>query len=196
MPFRSSPWNNFSEAYIRHCPALKIRTTCHVRDLWKSARSCKQLRLLCPPDPWNSPGTVLLRGFIRELWNPLSKIVLSKCSLIWNKAPVNIWNDHKLKNNLHDWPVNIFPCFWHCHLDHELWLISVMHIYVTCNSCDATVISYFTDVNECENNPCQNGGICTDGIHSYTCLCPVGRTGEHCERSRSRKGCWEMWRGI
>ena len=42
---------------------IKIRTICHVRDLWKLARSCKQLRLLCSPDPWNFPGAALCRGF-------------------------------------------------------------------------------------------------------------------------------------
>ena len=33
----------------------------------------------------------------REHWNPLSKTVhvLSKCSFIWNKEPVNIWNNLK-----------------------------------------------------------------------------------------------------
>ena len=31
----------------------------------------------------------------QELWNPLSKTVLSKCSFISNKGPVNIWNDRK-----------------------------------------------------------------------------------------------------
>ena len=30
-----------------------------------------------------------------ELWNLLSKTVLSKCSFIWNKGPVNIWDDRK-----------------------------------------------------------------------------------------------------
>ena len=29
------------------------------------------------------------------LWNPLSKTVRSKYSFIWNKWPVNIWNDHQ-----------------------------------------------------------------------------------------------------
>ena len=31
----------------------------------------------------------------RELWNPPSKAVLSKCIFISNTVPVNIWNDHK-----------------------------------------------------------------------------------------------------
>ena len=30
-----------------------------------------------------------------ELWNPLSETVINRCSFIWNKGPVNFWNDHK-----------------------------------------------------------------------------------------------------
>ena len=30
-----------------------------------------------------------------ELWNTLSKAVLSKCSCVWNKGPANIYNDRK-----------------------------------------------------------------------------------------------------
>ena len=30
-----------------------------------------------------------------EFWIPLSKTVLSECSFIWNKVPVNIGNDGK-----------------------------------------------------------------------------------------------------
>ena len=28
-----------------------------------------------------------------EIWNPLSKTVLNKCSIVWNKLPVNSQND-------------------------------------------------------------------------------------------------------
>ena len=31
----------------------------------------------------------------KELWNPLSKAVLSKRGFIWNEGPVYIWNNHK-----------------------------------------------------------------------------------------------------
>ena len=40
--------------------------------------------LLCPPDLWNLPSTVLLDG---ELWNIFSKTVLSKCRL-FAKEPI------------------------------------------------------------------------------------------------------------
>ena len=43
-----------------------------------------------------------------ELWNPLSKIVIGKCSFIWNKRPVNIWTYRKAQNV---GPVNIFQIF-------------------------------------------------------------------------------------
>ena len=36
------------------------------------------------------------------------------------------------------------------------------------------------DIDECASSPCQNGGTCTDGFNSYTCVCAAGRTGLHC----------------
>ncbi|XP_066440814.1 cubilin [Eleutherodactylus coqui] len=36
-------------------------------------------------------------------------------------------------------------------------------------------------INECTNNPCQNGGICMVGSSGYTCNCRDGWTGLHCE---------------
>nr|CAC20782.1 fibrosurfin [Paracentrotus lividus] len=36
------------------------------------------------------------------------------------------------------------------------------------------------DTDECDPNPCLNGGICTDGVNSYTCSCPPGFTGTNC----------------
>ncbi len=39
----------------------------------------------------------------------------------------------------------------------------------------------FPDINECASNPCQNGGVCVDGINRFTCNCPVGYTGLFCE---------------
>ena len=37
------------------------------------------------------------------------------------------------------------------------------------------------DIDECESNPCKNGGNCTDGFNSYSCVCPDGYTGINCE---------------
>jgi len=39
-----------------------------------------------------------------------------------------------------------------------------------------------TDFNECENNPCQNGGVCAeDGLDSFNCTCTEGWAGPICD---------------
>ncbi|KAF3848673.1 hypothetical protein F7725_015170 [Dissostichus mawsoni] len=37
------------------------------------------------------------------------------------------------------------------------------------------------NIDECESEPCQNGGTCEDQINGYTCTCAQGFLGEHCE---------------
>lgn len=43
----------------------------------------------------------------------------------------------------------------------------------------------FTDINDCESNPCRNGGTCIDGVNSYKCICSDGWEGAYCETSES-----------
>ena len=38
-----------------------------------------------------------------------------------------------------------------------------------------------TNINECDCNPCQNGGSCYDGVNYYTCQCASEFTGTHCQ---------------
>lgn len=33
------------------------------------------------------------------------------------------------------------------------------------------------DVDECSVDPCQNGATCVDMVADYTCVCPLGYTG-------------------
>jgi len=40
------------------------------------------------------------------------------------------------------------------------------------------------DINDCESNPCKNGGTCIDGINSYKCICSDGWEGTYCETSK------------
>ncbi|KAL3848339.1 hypothetical protein ACJMK2_019207, partial [Sinanodonta woodiana] len=35
-------------------------------------------------------------------------------------------------------------------------------------------------VNECTNNPCQNGGTCQNKPGSFQCICPPEFTGQLC----------------
>ena len=42
----------------------------------------------------------------------------------------------------------------------------------------------WTDVNECQSNPCQNGGRCIDGVGNYSCDCKNGFEGKNCENGK------------
>ena len=81
---------------------LNIRTICYRRDLWKFAQSCKQLRLLCTPKPWNLPGTALLCGFqssrhsTKKNWNGVTKPILVSlhiCGSMQSLATVPLWGE-------------------------------------------------------------------------------------------------------
>ena len=41
---------------------------------------------------------------------------------------------------------------------------------------------YILDIDDCESNPCQNGGKCKDGINSHICDCSSGYMGYNCEK--------------
>ncbi|XP_020628365.1 uncharacterized protein LOC110065552 [Orbicella faveolata] len=41
--------------------------------------------------------------------------------------------------------------------------------------------SCLTDLDECESNPCSNGGVCVNGVNKFTCNCIPGFTGLQCE---------------
>ncbi|EMP30126.1 Neurogenic locus notch like protein 3, partial [Chelonia mydas] len=37
------------------------------------------------------------------------------------------------------------------------------------------------EIDECQSQPCLNGGTCLDGVESYRCTCPQGYTGAQCQ---------------
>lgn len=37
-----------------------------------------------------------------------------------------------------------------------------------------------TNIDECESDPCQNGGTCVDEVNMFQCLCAAGFTGHWC----------------
>ena len=46
------------------------------------------------------------------------------------------------------------------------------------------LIELFSDIDECKNNPCKNGGKCTNTHGSYRCSCPSGFSGKNCENGK------------
>ena len=39
------------------------------------------------------------------------------------------------------------------------------------------------DIDECASNPCQNNGVCIDGVNSFECQCAAGFSGDLCQTS-------------
>ena len=38
----------------------------------------------------------------------------------------------------------------------------------------------FLHIDDCVNHTCANGGLCVDGVYSYSCNCTAGYIGERC----------------
>lgn len=55
--------------------------------------------------------------------------------------------------------------------------------------CSPPVIAAFffflTDVDDCQSEPCENGGTCIDRIDSFLCLCLPSYGGDTCEKGES-----------
>ena len=40
---------------------------------------------------------------------------------------------------------------------------------------------FVSEVDECLINPCPEGAKCVEGVNTYTCECPEGNAGKHCD---------------
>jgi hypothetical protein len=54
---------------------------------------------------------------------------------------------------------------------------------VKCHFNVNVMLMKYLDIDDCADTPCLNGGICIDGINSYTCICAPGFTGQTCDIS-------------
>ena len=50
-----------------------------------------------------------------------------------------------------------------------------------------TMTSLLSVIDDCADQPCQNGGNCTDaGIADYTCNCVAGYSGKNCSDGENK----------
>ena len=43
------------------------------------------------------------------------------------------------------------------------------------------MLVFVVDINECDSYPCLNGGTCSDGVNSFSCVCAPEITGRTCD---------------
>ena len=43
-----------------------------------------------------------------------------------------------------------------------------------------TFYCIFVEIDNCDSNPCKNGGRCKNGFATFSCTCPDGFTGNDC----------------
>ncbi|XP_025911261.1 coagulation factor VII [Apteryx rowi] len=49
----------------------------------------------------------------------------------------------------------------------------------------------YSDPNQCDSNPCQNGGTCDDQFQDYVCRCPKKYEGKNCEKAET-----DQWKCV
>ena len=50
-----------------------------------------------------------------------------------------------------------------------------------CIKCIKCHLFFHLETDECQSNPCQNGGTCIDGVYNFTCACSSYHSGSRCE---------------
>ena len=62
----------------------------------------------------------------------------------------------------------------------QVWPIDLSYLNISFPYFITTV-----NIDDCDPNPCKNGGACTDGVNTYTCVCAAGYEGDDCDSKLS-----------
>ena len=65
-----------------------------------------------------------------------------------------------------------------------LWIIT-LYALIICNFDEVFVL---IEIDECDSNPCGNGGTCNEYINEFNCTCAGGYEGTLCETGNLTSG--------
>lgn len=178
-----------ASGYSCDCPAGLTGETCET-----GMRNVKQV--------WETCET-----YMRNLWNMYEKLKSSNHRVFFENRWIGVWDGvsaaraplswAKLFNiNLVSYHLNYlkYPFLYTCHLLSyfpkilQKLTICMILLKMLLKEINFKILAlltspciYFSDVNECARNPCENNGICQNEIGSFTCQCMQGYVGTMCE---------------
>lgn len=65
-----------------------------------------------------------------------------------------------------------------------LFMYQFFFLFAISYACILFTLS-LTDIDECNSNPCRNGGNCTDLVNGYVCKCHHPWKGQMCQSSKN-----------
>lgn len=81
--------------------------------------------------------------------------------------------------------VVVFNWFsWRTWVHFKVTTVSLLMVAICTEVCAVTGFTGTQceiDIDECQLNPCLNGGICNDLINTFRCVCAIGFTGNRCQ---------------
>ena len=107
----SKTYNTFSGLFWSPIGSRRAARGTRICETHLLARSCKQLHLVCLPDPWNLPGTILFSGKLP------SSFEIHWVRLYFGNVVSFVMKDlwiYVITINGYAGPVHIFPNFCHC----------------------------------------------------------------------------------
>lgn len=128
-------------------------------------------------------------------WSQLSNwwvcIAVSVSSRIWDwimyLIPLNMW--HKTLtcldiaegrlNSRQRSPFRYRPKGWYAERKSSINRISRSRMYTS----KYVMLSFCSDIDDCDSGPCMNGATCTDKVNGYQCDCAPGYSGMNCDQS-------------
>ena len=70
-----------------------------------------------------------------------------------------------------------------------IYIFRKYEMIFTLQPCNFNMLLFNSEINECDSNPCQNGGTCKDDIASFSCSCPTGYEGDQCQTGEIKAFC-------
>lgn len=71
--------------------------------------------------------------------------------------------------------------FWNSYIGKTSEMQAVTTPHAPWNLLSVHTLHSCVDGDQCEPAPCQNGGVCDDGVGTYTCWCKPNFSGKNCE---------------